>query len=332
MTDDLPVDLKDILAAHERIAASVIRTPLVESPVLSDRTGCRLLLKCENLQHVGAFKARGACNAVFLLDDAAAAAGVVAHSSGNHAAALARAAGLRGIRAHIVMPRDSAPIKIQAVRDLGVEPTFCEPSSEARHAACQGVIRQTGATLVHPYDDPCVIAGQGTVALEILEQAAAIDTLVVPVGGGGLLSGVLLAVKSLRPEIRVLAAEPEWADDTIRSLAAGSITPPTRYDSLADGLRTSVGQLTFPIIQKLVDGILPVSEDAIRTTTRSLFRDAHLVAEPSGAVSVAAVSQHAAMFAGQTVVAVISGGNLDLSQFDLATDEPAGANRGRPAS
>lgn len=312
-----PVSVNDIRSAHGTIAPHVLRTPLVESALLSHELDCHVHFKCENLQHVGAFKARGACNAVFSLHEDMARRGVVTHSSGNHAAALARAATMRGIPAHIVMPHNSRENKLAAVRAFGVTPVLCEPDAESRRRSAEAIEKETGATLIHPYDDPAIIAGQGTVGLEILEQLDPIDTVVVPVGGGGLLSGILIAIKSLRPEIHVIAAEPAWADDTARSLRSGQIEMPTRYDTIADGLRTPLGDLTFPVIQALLDDILLVDESTIAIATRAIAAKAKLVAEPSGAVSLAALMQHRSRFRGQQTVAVISGGNLDLNHFDL---------------
>ncbi len=310
-TDGL--DLEAIRWARERIRGVVLPTPVVSSPRLSEEAGAEVLLKCENLQHGGAFKARGACNAVFQLTEEEARAGVVTHSSGNHAAALARAARLRGIPAHIVMPRDSAATKLDAVRRLGVAPVLCAPTAEARQAEADRIVRETGATLVHPYNDARVIAGQGTVGLEIAEQAEGLDAVIVPVSGGGLLSGCLIALKTLRPSVRVYGAEPEWADDAHRSLASGRIEKPTRYDTMADGLRAPLGSLTFAIIRDLVDGILLAGEADILNATRMTLTHAKLVAEPSGAVPLACLLAHRERFAGQRVVLVVSGGNLDLS-------------------
>ncbi len=270
-----------------------------------------LLLKCENLQQGSAFKARGATNAVMSLSDREAAAGVVTHSSGNHAAALARAAVARGIQAHIVMPSNSARIKLQAVRALGVEPILCEPTSASREATAAEVQRRTGATLVHPFNDPAVIAGQGTAVLEILEQIPNVQAVVVPVGGGGLLAGTLIAAKSLRPDLLVFGAEPQWADDAWRSVQSGKIEPALRTDSIADGLRTPLGTLTFPVIRSLVSGILTVSEEAIRRATKQLASQVRIISEPSGAVTVAAVQEHGQLFRGLRTVALVSGGNLD---------------------
>ena len=305
------VTVDDIRSAADRIREHVIRTPVVSAPLINDLLDCEVFFKCENLQHVGAFKARGACNAVFSLTEPEAAAGVVSHSSGNHAAALARAATLRGIAAHIVMPHNSAAVKIAAVRRYAVEPTFCEPTAEARQAAADLVIAATGATFVHPYNDARVIAGQGTAALELLEQVEDLDMVIAPVGGGGLLSGTLIAVKSVHSEIRVCAAEPEWADDAHRSLNSGHMEIPTRYDTIADGLRTPLGSLTFPVIRQLIDGILTVSEDSIRAATVSMMQLVKLVVEPSGAVPLAALMQNREQFRGQRVGVIISGGNAD---------------------
>jgi threonine dehydratase len=317
MNTALPVDLAAIRQAHERIREVVIHTPVVTSPRLDDELGLSVVFKCENLQHVSAFKARGACNAVFSLEAEQAAAGVVTHSSGNHAAALARAARLRGLEAHVVMPGNSSPNKIAAVRRYGVEPVFCEPTAEARQATAERLMQQTGATMIHPFNDPRVIAGQGTVALELLQQDDSFDTMIVPVGGGGLLSGCLIAAKTLRPDVKVIAAEPAWADDAYRSLKSGRMEAPTRYDTVADGLRTPLGTLTFPIIHSLVDDILLVEERAIVQATKWMLDRAKLVVEPSGAVPLACLMAHKQRFRDQRVAIVISGGNLDLATFDL---------------
>lgn len=315
MDDAVAVELKDIQAAARRIAPHVIRTPTLHSESLSQALNCQLSFKAENLQYIGAFKARGATNAVMRLDDEVASRGVVTHSSGNHAAALSRAARLRDIPAFVVMPDNSARKKIEAVRSFGVEPVFCQPTAESRAETAEALRLETGATLVHPYDDPFIVAGQGTVGLEILDQLTTVEMVVVPVGGGGLLAGVLLALKSLRPDIQVIAAEPEWADDAARSLQSGQIELPTRYDSVADGLRTPLGELNFPIIRSLLDEIVLVSEGAIRESVRTLVHDLRMVVEPSGAVSLAAIRTSPERFRGKTVAAIISGGNLDLPSW-----------------
>lgn len=312
------VNLDTIRAAQERIRPYVRRTPTLTCPVLSEQLDAELFFKCENMQAVGAFKARGASNAIFSLSEEEAARGVATHSSGNHAAAVARAAGLRGIKAHVVMPKNSSSMKIANVRRYGVEPVYCEPTAESRSSTCQAIIERTGATLVHPYDDPRTIAGQGTVALELLEQVPDLDAIIVPVGGGGLLAGVLLAVKSLNPSLRVYAAEPERADDAFRSLQSGERQLPVRTDTIADGLRTPLGELNWPIIRDLVDGILLASEEGIAQATRTILDVAKLVVEPSAATPLAAMlenndhGQTPFPFAGKRIAMILSGGNLDL--------------------
>ncbi|MGB0581011.1 MAG: threonine ammonia-lyase [Limisphaerales bacterium] len=311
------IAIADIHEAAGRIAPHVVRTPCMPSESLSKELGLQLHFKAENLQHIGAFKARGATNAVFSLSEADATKGVVTHSSGNHAAALSRAASLRGIPAHVVMPHNSAPNKLATVRSFGVEPILCEPDADSRANTCAELQEKTGATFIHPYDNPFVMAGQGTVGLEILEQVPDVEVILVPVGGGGLLSGLLTAIKALRPQVQVIAAEPAWADDAARSLKSRQIEMPSRYDTIADGLRTPLGELTFPIIRTLLNDIILVSEDDIRKATRTIAEQVHLVAEPSGAVTFAAVRKAAYRFAGKSVVAVISGGNLDFGSCAL---------------
>lgn len=318
MTKKYAIDYQDVCQAAERIADQTIRTPCVFSERLSQKLGCQLYFKAECLQHVSAFKARGALNAVRCLSEAEAAAGVVTHSSGNHAAALARAAMQRGIAAHIVMPHNSAKTKIEAVRGLGVEPVFCEPTAEDRHAVAAKVQEETGATLVHPYNYPPVMAGQGTVGLEILEQVPNVDFIFAPVGGGGLISGILTAVAGHGPsQPKVVGAEPAWADDAYRGWKSGRIEQPTRYDSIADGLRSPVGELPFPIIQDTIHSIALAEESQIKFAMREIIEVAKLVAEPSGAVAYAALlssmAQEPETWQGKTVVAVISGGNLDMA-------------------
>ncbi len=311
MTNQFAVSFEDVESASLRIRTCVRKTPVLDVAGYPGSAVRGLWLKCENLQHGFAFKARGACNAVMALSDTEAQRGVVTHSSGNHAAALARAAVQRGIPAYIVMPTNSARVKLEAVRRLGIEPLLCEPTSAAREQMAADVQRQTGAILIHPFNHPDVIAGQGTAALEILEQVPDLDTLIVPVGGGGLLSGTLIAVKTLRPDVQVIGAEPEWADDAFRSLQSGRIEPAVRTDSVADGLRTPLGSLTFPIIRALVDRILCASEEQILRATGEVARHCRLIAEPSGVVPLAVLQQHSEIFSDRRVVALVSGGNLD---------------------
>ncbi len=311
------VDVEDIKAAARRIAPHVHRTPLVTTASLSHMAGCDLWLKAENLQKVGAFKARGAHNALFSLDDPAVAAGVVTHSSGNHAAAVALAAANRGVAAHVVMPSNAPEVKKAAVAGYGADITYCRPTLEAREDAVAEIQARTGAVLVHPYDDPHVIAGQGTTGLEILDQLADAgqdgpDAVVVPVGGGGLVSGIALAVKARLPGCRIIGAEPSGADDAYRSFQSGVLVPQTAPDTVADGLLTSLGQRNFAIISRLVDDILLVDDRAIIEAMELIWTRCKLVVEPSGAVAVAAVLAHRDQFSGGRTVAVLTGGNVDV--------------------
>jgi len=276
----------------------------------------RLFFKCEHLQKVGAFKFRGACNAVFSLSDAAAAHGVVTHSSGNHAQALALAARLRGIAAHIVMPRNAAAVKQRAVEGYGGRIIQCAPTLEAREETAAEVLAETGGVLVPPYDYAPVIAGQGTVLLELLAQVADLDAVIAPVGGGGLVSGLCVAAE-LNPSLRVFAAEPLGADDAARSKAANQLFPQTDPHTIADGLLTSLGQLTWPLIRDRVERIITVSENEIVAAMRLAWERAKLLIEPSAAVAVAAVlSAEFKGLAGLTRVGVVlSGGNVDLGKL-----------------
>jgi threonine dehydratase len=304
--------LADIRAAHARIADKIHRTPVLTSATLDALCGGHLFFKCENFQKIGAFKARGAANAVFSLTDAEAAHGVATHSSGNHAAALARAARLRGIPAHIVMPSNAPKTKIESVRRHGGIIVFCEPTLVAREAACAKIIAETGAWLVHPFNDYAVMAGQGTATLELLEQAPDLDLVIAPVGGGGLLCGTAVAAKGMRPGTRVIAAEPAGADDAARSLAAGRIIPLEQAATIADGLRTSLSERTFPLIQQNVDGIVTVSEDSIVAAMRRICEVLKIIIEPSCAVPYAAIMEQKIDVTGKRVGIILTGGNVDL--------------------
>jgi threonine dehydratase len=311
----MPLSLDDIRDAHVRIGRYVNRTPVMTSRTLDESSGAKLFFKCENLQKVGAFKARGATNAVLALTDAEAQCGVVTHSSGNHAAALARAARLRGIPAYIVMPANAAKAKQASVRRYGGELVLCEPTLEAREAAVRQVIEKTGAVLVHPYNDLRVMAGQGTTGLELLEELPDLDLILCPVGGGGQVSGVAVAAKGLKPAIRIIGVEPDRADDAARSLRAGHIVPSVNPDTIADGLRTSLGEKTFAEIRRHVDDIVTVSEDAIVQAMRTLWEVMKLVVEPSGAVAYAAVQSGVLDVRHARVAIILSGGNLDLDRL-----------------
>ena len=304
--------LADIRTAHARIADKIHRTPVLTSATLDTLCGGQLFFKCENFQKIGAFKARGAANAVFALTDAEAARGVATHSSGNHAAALARAARLRGIPAHIVMPSNAPKAKVESVRRNGGSIIFCEPTVAAREAACAQVIAETGARLVHPYNDYAVMAGQGTATLELLEQAPDLDLIIVPVGGGGLLCGTAVAAKGAKPGIRVIAAEPAAADDAARSFAAGQLIPLDKTTTIADGLRTSLGARNFPLIQQHVDAIVTVSEESIITAMRRTWEVLKIIIEPSCAVPYAAIMENKIDVTGQRVGIIVTGGNVDL--------------------
>lgn len=308
------VDLAAILAAARRLAGVAHRTPVATCATLDALSGRRLSLKCEHLQRVGAFKFRGAANAVIQLDDATAARGVVTHSSGNHAQALALAARLRGIPAHVVMPTNAPDVKRRAVAGYGARIVACEPSLEARERTAAAVLAETGAHFVPPYDHPDVIAGQGTVALELLEQVPDLDAIVAPVGGGGLLSGVCIAAKALRPGIRVVGAEPLGADDAARSKAAGRLLPQTGPNTIADGLLTGLGALTWPVVRDLVDEIATVDEEEIVRAMRLAWERAKQMIEPSAAVALA-VAMGPALAGSERVGVVLSGGNVDLDRL-----------------
>ena len=274
-----------------------------------------MYLKCENFQKVGAFKFRGACNAVFSLSEEEAAHGVSTHSSGNHAQALALAAKLRGISAYIVMPDNAPAVKKAAVAGYGGKITFCEPTLEAREATLAKVVEETGSAVIHPYNDERVIAGQGTATLELLENVPDLDIIIAPVGGGGLLSGTAIAATELKPGIRVIGAEPEMADDAYRSMQAGEIVPSANPKTIADGLLTSLGTLTFPIIQEHVEQIVTVSETGIIESMKFVWERAKIVIEPSAAVAVAALWERKIDLRGLKVGVILSGGNVDLAKL-----------------
>ena len=308
----MPLDLAAIQAAHARIRPHIHRTPVLTSASLDARCGGTLFFKCENFQKTGAFKARGATNAVFSLTDAEAARGVATHSSGNHAAALARAARLRGIPAFIVMPSNSSKIKIRNVEAYGGRVTLCAPTQQAREETCARILAETGAVMVHPFTNERVMAGQGTAVLELLEDAPNLDLILCPVGGGGLLAGTAIAVRGLRPSIKVYAVEPAEAGDAARSFSAGHIVPLEHAATIADGLRTTVGAPNFALMQQLVSGVVTVSEEAIVAAMRQLWETLKIVVEPSGAVPYAALLEGKLKVAGQRVGLILSGGNVDL--------------------
>jgi threonine dehydratase len=316
---EIPVTLADIRTAHARIAPHIHRTPVLTSASLDEIAGAQLFFKCENLQKTGSFKIRGATNAVFLLTDEQAKNGVAAPSSGNHAAALSQAARWRGIPAYIVMPSNSSPVKKDAVRSYGGQITECEPNIAAREAASAEVIRRTDAHLVHPYNDPRVIAGQGTAAIELLEEVPNLDIIMTPASGGGLLSGTAIAAKGLRPDIRVIGGEPLNADDAYRSLQSGKIEEAAITETMADGLRATLCPLTFSILRKHVDEISRVSEEEIVNTMLLLWERMKIVVEPSGAVAAAPALWRKIAAPGKKIGIVLSGGNLDLRNLPFSS-------------
>jgi len=297
--------LQDIEAAAARIAPYAHRTPVLTCGALDAVADAELFFKCENFQKVGAFKFRGACNAVFSLGDAEAARGVATHSSGNHAQALALAARLRGIPAHIVMPDNAPEVKRAAVAGYGAEIVSCRPTLQAREEQLAAVVARTGAHFVHPYDDYAVIAGQATAAGELLDQAPDLDVVMTPVGGGGLLSGTALAVAARAPGIRVYAAEPVGADDAARSLAAGCIVPSVDPDTICD----------FPIIERLVTAIVTVPDAVVVRAMRLIFERLKIVIEPSAAVTLAVLLENREAVRGRRIGLILSGGNVDLQRL-----------------
>ncbi|MDJ0975922.1 MAG: pyridoxal-phosphate dependent enzyme [Planctomycetota bacterium] len=311
----MSVTLDDVRAAAARLEGVVHETPVLTSSYYDDRLGMRCFFKCENLQKVGAFKFRGASNAVLQLSEEDAANGVVTHSSGNHAQALALAAEQRGIPAWIVMPTDAPSVKRAAVKGYGATVVPCAPTLASREATAERVMHETGATFIHPYDDDRIIAGAGTAALELMETVIGLDAVITPVGGGGLLSGTCIAVHGLDPEVMVLAAEPELADDAARSLEAGELIPAGPTTTIADGLKTSLSARTFAILQQHVHEIVTVTEDAIREHMRTVWERMKIIIEPSCATVLAALEKRRSAYAGSSVGVIISGGNVDLDNL-----------------
>jgi len=316
----LPVALQHVQAAAHRIRSHVLKTPVLRCNRLEQELGVELFFKGEHLQEAGAFKSRGACNAVFSLDESEAARGVLTHSSGNHAAALSRAAQRRGIPAFIVMPENAAATKIELVRGFGGQITFCQPTLAAREQTAERLLKTTGATFVHPYDDERIIAGQGTAMLELLEAHPELDSVIAPVGGGGLLSGTLIVAKSLRPDLQVWAAEPLGADDAYRSWQSDRLIPQKNPQTIADGLRTSLGQRNFAIVRQLVDNIVLVGDEVIRDTVLRLWRELSWCVEPSGVVPLAALLEQPTALPGQRIGVILSGGNVDIGAFVAAAE------------
>ncbi|XP_073386933.1 serine racemase-like isoform X2 [Physcomitrium patens] len=308
-------DLGSIVEARKRIAPHIHITPVVTSSSLDALAGCKLFFKCELLQKGGAFKFRGACNAVLSLSDDDARKGVLTHSSGNHAAAVALAARMRGIPAHIIVPNNAPTCKLNNVKRYGGLITICEPTLQSREYTAACVQQDTGATLIHPFNDPRIISGQGTVALEFLEQVPDLDAIVVPISGGGLISGIALAAKALKPSIKIIAAEPSGADDAAQSKIAGYVIPMLHPNTIADGLRASLGDLTWPVLRDLVSEVVTVDDDEIISATKMCYEVLKLAVEPSGAIGLAAILSKKSKNLGsetKNIGIILSGGNVDL--------------------
>ena len=309
------VTLTDVRAASNRIQGAALKTPVMTSTTIDKLLGGSVFFKCENFQRAGAFKFRGAFNAISQLTSEERQRGVIAHSSGNHAQALALAASMLAVKATVVMPKNSSQVKVNATRGYGAEVVFCENTVESRASVCDSLIRQHGYTFIHPYNDPRVIAGAGTAALELIEEVGCLDYVFAPVGGGGFLSGTSIAAKGLCPAIEVIAVEPANADDAYRSFRAGKIIPSVNPHTIADGLRTQLGDLTFAVIQKNVNDIITVTEEEIVGAMRFLWERMKLVVEPSGAVSLAGLLKLKSRMKRRRAGVMISGGNIDLTGF-----------------
>ncbi|KXK12092.1 MAG: pyridoxal-5'-phosphate-dependent enzyme subunit beta [Chloroflexi bacterium OLB14] len=311
----MTVTIQDIHEATKRIKPYIHRTPVLTNESLNQKVGANVFMKCENLQKIGAFKFRGASNAVWSLTDEEAKRGVCTHSSGNHAQALALAAKMRGIPAYIVMPSNAPQVKKDAVAGYGGQITYCEPTLEARESNLEKVKNETGATMIHPYNNEKVIAGQGTATLELLEEIPNLDVIIAPIGGGGLISGTSIAATETKRGMRVIGAEPEMADDAFRSMKAGKIMPSMNPNSIADGLLSSLGSLTFPIIQERVEQIVTVSESAMIESMKFIWERAKIIIEPSSATVIAVLWEKKIDLAGLNVGVILSGGNVDLGKL-----------------
>ena len=311
----IPPSLSDMLTAHERIRPYIHRTPILTSSFLNELTGAQLFFKCENFQKAGAFKSRGASNAVFSLSDDQAAGGVATHSSGNHGTCLSYAARRRGIPCTVVMPHTAPQAKKDAVRGYGGAVVECEPSTSSREAVFAKVVGETGAEFVHPYADPRVIAGQATCSRELIEQVDDLDMVIAPIGGGGMVSGTCLTLSNLAPHIKIYAAEPEQADDACRSLKAGRIIADDAPETIADGLKVPLKELTWHFVSRHVTDILTASEVEIVDAMKLIWKRMKIVVEPSCAVPLATIMKHPHVFAGQRVGVVLTGGNVDLDKL-----------------
>lgn len=315
MKFDLPTAKNDLLEAYGRIQPHVHKTPVLSSRLIDEMAACKLYFKCENFQRMGAFKMRGATNAIMNLSPEQQSRGVVTHSSGNFAQALSLAAASLGVNAYIAMPSNAPEVKKSAVRTYGGNITLCEPTAEARERTADRISRETGATFIHPSNDYEVILGQGTSGLELMQEYPNLDAVFVPVGGGGLIAGVAIAVSCFSEECKIFGAEPEGADDAFRSLKSGNIELNEKPDTIADGLRTNLGDINFPIIRELVEEIVLVPDREIIEAMRLIFERMKIVVEPSAAIALAALLRQRDKFKGQKVGIMLSGGNVDLSKL-----------------
>ncbi len=306
---------QNILDAHERIVKQIRSTPILTSSSLSSIFGCELYFKCENFQKVGAFKFRGASNAVLSLSDKELQSGVATHSSGNHAAALALAAKMKNIPSYIVMPKTAPQIKKNAVQGYGAKIIFCEPTLQAREEALNKVVAETGATFIHPYDNYSIIAGQATCAKEIYDDLNDLDFIIAPVGGGGLLSGACLSTKYFSSKTKVIGAEPKGADDAFRSIRDGKIYPSVNPKTICDGLLTNLSEKTFSILKNNVNEILTAEEDSIINAMRMIWERMKIIVEPSSAITLAVIIENKERFSRKNVALIFSGGNVDLTKL-----------------
>ena len=307
--------LKDIELAHDRIRPFIHRTPILTNSSLNKLAGAELFFKCENFQKAGSFKIRGATNTVELLSDSELKRGIATTSSGNHGAALSMAVSRRGGSTKVVMPHNTPKIKVENVKRNGGEVVWCEPDQKFRESVLKDVVEETAATVVHPYNDERIMAGQGTCAKEILEDVPTIDCIVSPVSGGGLLSGSLVAAKNMKNSVKVFGAEPEEADDAYQSLKQGKIVPNKTINTICDGLRAEIGSKTFPVIQNLVDEIIPVSEKDIIESLQMIWERMKIIVEPSCSISLALILKNKKMFKNKNVGLIMSGGNVDLNKL-----------------
>lgn len=314
MLNPVPV-FQDIINAHKNIRNVIHCTPVLSSKSINRIAGCNIVFKCENLQKVGAFKFRGASNAISNLNKKQLAKGVATHSSGNHAAALALAAKMIGVPAYIVMPENAPSIKKKAVESYNAKITYCKPTQQARETTLNKIVEQTGATFIHPYNDPKIIAGQGTAALELLSDYKNQDIVIAPVGGGGLLSGTLIGVKGINNSIKVYGAEPENANDAYRSFKSGHLIPSVNPNTIADGLLTSLGSITYQVIMSKADDILTTKEENIVKAMRLIWERMKIIVEPSSAVPLACILENPELFSEKNIGVILSGGNVELSSL-----------------